>query len=231
VAFTAISLFMLLRVPLDQLGDMVAHVQETKVSIDRVEEFLMEEETEKYEQLGDDNIDENGKKVIGFRNATFIWGGKDAVAEDGTLAFRLLDLNIDFQIGKLNVIAGPTGSGKTSMLMALLGEMTLMSGKVYLPGGRSREDVKPDPATGLADTVAYVAQAAWLVNANIKENILFSAPYDEQRYKDVIVACALERDLEILDNGDETLVGEKGITLSGGQKQRISLARAVYSNS
>ncbi|KAF3056550.1 ATP-dependent bile acid permease [Daldinia childiae] len=231
IAFTAISLFMLLRVPLDQLGDMIAHVQEAKVSVDRVDEFLNEDETDKYRQLGPDNVDENGNKVIGFRNATFIWGGKDAVASDGSMAFRLLDLDIDFRIGKLNIIAGPTGSGKTSMLMALLGEMTLTEGNIYLPGGRSREDVRPDPATGLTETCAYVAQTAWLVNANIKENILFSAPYDEKRYKDVLVACALERDLEILDNGDETLVGENGITLSGGQKQRISLARAVYSNS
>lgn len=231
VAFTAISLFMLLRIPLDQLGDMIAHVQEAKVSVDRVEEFLNEDETEKYEQLGEDNVDENGQRVIGFRDAAFIWGGKDAIAADGSMAFRLLDININFKIGKLNIVAGPTGSGKTSLLMALLGEMTKTKGKVYLPGGRSREDVRPDPETGLTETCAYVAQTAWLVNANIKENILFSAPYDEKRYKDVLVACALERDLEILDNGDETLVGENGITLSGGQKQRISLARAVYSNS
>ncbi|KAK4193051.1 ATP-dependent bile acid permease [Podospora australis] len=231
VAFTAISLFMLLRYPLDQLGDMIAHVQESRVSIDRIEEFLSEEETEKFEQLGTDNIDENGKQVIGFRDATFIWGSKTSVAEDGTMAFRLMDLDVDFKVGKLNVITGPTGSGKTSLLMALLGEMTIIKGRVYLPGGRSREDVRPDPETGLAETCAYVAQQAWLVNASIKDNILFSAPYDEKRYHDVIVACALEHDLEILDNGDETLVGEKGITLSGGQKQRISLARAVYSNS
>ncbi|CAK7266275.1 Transporter of the ATP-binding cassette (ABC) [Sporothrix epigloea] len=234
VAFTAISLFMLLRYPLDQLGDMIAHVQESQVSIDRIEEFLSEEETEKFDQLGVDNIDEaTGEHVIGFRkNASFIWGGKDVVAEDGTMAFRLLDLNLDFQIGKLNIITGPTGSGKTSLLMALLGEMTNLNGKVYFPGGRSREDVRPDPETNLAETCAYVAQQAWLVNASIKENILFSSRFDEQRYRDVIVACALERDLhETLDNGDETLVGEKGITLSGGQKQRISLARALYSNS
>lgn len=232
VAFTAISLFMLLRYPLDQLGDMIAHVQEAQVSIDRVDEFLSEEETEKFEQLGTSNIDENGQEVIGFRdNATFIWGGRDVISDDGSMAFRLMDLNVDFKIGELNVITGPTGSGKTSLLMALLGEMTIMKGRVYLPGGRSREDVRVDPETGLADTCAYVAQQAWLVNGSIKENILFSAPFDEQRYKDVIVVCALERDLEILDNGDETLVGEKGITLSGGQKQRISLARAVYSNS
>jgi len=231
VAFTAISLFLLLRVPLDQLGDMIAHVQEAKVSIDRVEEFLNEDETEKYEQLGEDNVDENGNKVIGFRDATFIWGDKDAVSADGSMAFRLLDLNVDFKIGKLNLISGPTGSGKTSMLMALLGEMSKIKGNVYLPGGRSREDVRADPDTGLSETCAYVAQSAWLVNANIKDNILFSAPFDPKRYRDVIVACALERDLEILDEGDETLVGENGITLSGGQKQRISLARAVYSNS
>ncbi|KAH6850602.1 hypothetical protein B0I37DRAFT_117336 [Chaetomium sp. MPI-CAGE-AT-0009] len=231
VAFTAISLFMLLRYPLDQLGDMIAHVQESRVSIDRIEEFLSEEETEKFAQLGVDNVDETGKRVIGFRNATFVWGSKTTVADDGSMAFRLLDLDLDFKLGKLNVITGPTGCGKTSMLMALLGEMTIMKGRVFLPGGRSREDVRPDPETGLAETCAYVAQQAWLVNASIKDNILFSAPLDEQRYRDVIVACALERDLEILDNGDETLVGEKGITLSGGQKQRISLARAVYSNS
>jgi ABC-type multidrug transport system fused ATPase/permease subunit len=232
VAFTAISLFMLLRYPLDQLGDMIAHVQEAQVSIDRVEEFLSEEETEKFEQLGENNLDENGQEVIGFRdNATFIWGGRDVVSDDGSMAFRLMDVNIDFKIGELNVITGPTGSGKTSLLMALLGEMTIMKGRVFLPGGRSREDVRVEPETGLADTCAYVAQQAWLVNGSIKENILFSAPYDEKRYRDVIVVCALERDLEILDNGDETLVGEKGITLSGGQKQRISLARAVYSNS
>ncbi|KAK0635814.1 hypothetical protein B0T17DRAFT_624801 [Bombardia bombarda] len=231
VAFTAISLFMLLRYPLDQLGDMIAHVQESKVSIDRIQEFLSEEETEKFEQLGRENIDETGQRVIGFRDATFIWGSKTTTTEDGSMAFRLLDLDVDFKIGKLNVITGPTGSGKTSMLMALLGEMTIMKGRVFLPGGRSREEVRPDPETGLAETCAYVAQQAWLVNASIKDNILFSAPFEEQRYKDVIVACALERDLEILDNGDETLVGEKGITLSGGQKQRISLARAIYSNS
>lgn len=231
IAFTAISLFSILRVPLDQLGDMIAHVQESKVSVDRVEEFLNEEETEKYDQLRDDNIDDEGNKIIGFKDATFSWGGKEASEEDVSTAFRLMDLDIRFEIGNLNIIAGPTGSGKTSLLMALLGEMTLIKGKVFLPGGYSREDAQPNPETGLTETVAYCAQQAWLVNANIKENILFAAPFDEKRYKDVIVACALERDLEILDAGDETLVGEKGITLSGGQKQRISLARALYSNS
>lgn len=232
IAFTAISLFSILRVPLDQLGDMIAHVLESKVSVDRVEEFLNEDETEKYEQLNHNSLDADGAPMIGFENATFSWGGKETSGEDISEAFRLMNLNIKFRVGQLNIIAGPTGSGKTSLLMALMGEMTCINGKVSLPGGgQSREDIPIDPETALTESVAYCAQQAWLVNADIKENILFAAPFDEKRYKDVIVACALERDLEILDAGDKTLVGEKGVTLSGGQKQRISLARALYSNS
>ncbi|KAG9239368.1 hypothetical protein BJ875DRAFT_491652 [Amylocarpus encephaloides] len=232
IAFTAISLFSILRVPLDQLGDMIAHVLESKVSVDRVEEFLNEEETEKYEQLSQTLNDDDGNAMIGFQGATLSWGGKESSTEVISEAFRLIDLNIKFEVGHLNIIAGPTGSGKTSLLMALMGEMTCIGGKVSLPGGgRSREDISPDPDTNMTESVAYCAQQAWLVNADIKENILFAAPLDEKRYRDTIVACALERDLEILDNGDKTLVGEKGVTLSGGQKQRISLARALYSNS
>lgn len=140
-------------------------------------------------------------------------------------------MNVEFVPGKLNIIAGPTGSGKTSMLMALLGEMTSLKGRVFLPGSHSREDLRPDPVTGLTQSVAYCAQQAWLVNDTIKANILFASPYDEKRYHDVLIACSLGRDLEIFEAGDETEVGEKGITLSGGQKQRISLARALYSNS
>ncbi|KAG9592924.1 bile acid-transporting ATPase, partial [Aureobasidium melanogenum] len=98
------------------------------------------------------------------------------------------------------------------------------------PGGQSREDLKADADTGLVESVAYCAQQAWLVNGTIKENIVFASPWNPRRYKDVIVACSLQRDLEILDGGDQTLVGEKGVTLSGGQKQRISLARALYCN-
>ncbi|POS85266.1 hypothetical protein EPUL_004100, partial [Erysiphe pulchra] len=229
IAFTAISLFNILRVPLDQLGDMIAHVLESKVSVDRVEEFLNEEETEKYKQLGHENLDENGEKMIGFKNVSVTWGFK--VDKEVDPSFRLINLNIKFIIGALNIIAGPTGSGKTSLLMALLGEMKLVEGEIFLPGGSSREDVRPDPRTGLTETVAYCAQQAWLVNASIKENILFATPYNKKRYEDVIYACALERDLQVLGDGDQTLVGEKGITLSGGQKQRISLARALYSNS
>ncbi|TQS35541.1 hypothetical protein Golomagni_04038 [Golovinomyces magnicellulatus] len=231
VAFTAISLFNILRVPLDQLGDMIAHVLESKVSVDRVERFLNEEETEKYNQLRPSNSDEIRNDIIGFKGATVSWAREGIDGEEAARGFRLMDLDIKFEIGMLNIIVGPTGSGKTSLLMALLGEMTLLKGEVFLPGGYSREDIRPDPRTGLTDSVAFCAQQAWLVNTTIRDNILFAAEYDEKRYENVIAACALERDLKILDAGDQTLVGEKGIALSGGQKQRISLARALYSNS
>jgi ABC-type multidrug transport system fused ATPase/permease subunit len=229
VAFTALSLFQILRIPLDQLADMVAHVQESKVSVDRIEEYLSEPETDKYNQLVTRKKDGNGEPLIGFEHATFSWGGKDMTDKTAAEAFKLMDLDLKFRVGQLNVVAGPTGSGKTSLLMGLLGEMTKLKGDVYLPGGRSREDIRSDPETGLTESVAYCAQQAWLVNGTVKENIVFASDFDQKRYDDVIVACSLKRDLEILDGGDETLVGEKGVTLSGGQKQRISLARALYS--
>lgn len=231
VAFTALSLFSILRIPLDQLADMIAHVQECKVSVDRVEEFLNEEETEKYTQLSTNGKTESGSTMIGFEKATLTWGSRDTAESGETKAFRMIDLSINFSIGKLNLVVGPTGAGKTSLLMALLGEMTLVQGSVYLPGGRSKVDLVEDPETGLTESVAYCAQQAWLVNDTIKQNILFASPPDESRYRAVIAACALGRDLEILDAGDQTLVGEKGIALSGGQKQRISLARALYCSS
>ena len=229
VAFTALSLFQILRIPLDQLADMVAHVQESKVSVDRIEEYLLEPETDKYSQLITEKKDEVGEPIIGFENGTFSWGGTDMADQASADAFKLMDLNLNFRVGKLNVVVGPTGSGKTSLLMGLLGEMTKLKGDVYLPGGASREDLAPDPDTGLTESIAYCAQQAWLVNGTVKDNIVFASDWDQKRYDDVIDACSLKRDLEILDAGDQTVVGEKGVALSGGQKQRISLARALYS--
>lgn len=161
IAFTALSLFNVLRVPLDQLADMVTNVLQTKVSIDRVEEFLNEEETEKYLQLRSVEDEDPDAPSIGFRDATFTWGSKKQIKNKGMgSAFQLQDLNITFEPEALNIIAGPTGSGKTSLLMALLGEMTHIGGSVHLPGAHSREELAADPETGLTESVAYCAQQA-----------------------------------------------------------------------
>ncbi|ODV98301.1 hypothetical protein PACTADRAFT_48088 [Pachysolen tannophilus NRRL Y-2460] len=222
IAFTSLSLFNLLRSPLDELANMLSFVIQSKVSMDRVQNFLDEEDTTKYEQLSHPRTANSPE--IGFENATFSWN------KTHSGDFKLRDLNIAFKKGKLNVIIGPTGSGKTSLLLALLGEMELLEGNVYLPGVEPRDELKVDPSTGLAEAVAYCSQAAWLLNDTIRNNIIFAAPFDQERYDSVVKACGLVRDFEILEGGDNTEIGEKGITLSGGQKQRVSLARALYSN-
>ena len=222
VAFTALSLFTLLRSPLDQLADMTSFVIQSKVSLDRVADFLDEAETSKYDQLAQEKGPNSPE--IGFEKATLSW---NALSKSD---FKLRDLNITFKPGKLNVIIGPTGAGKTSLLLALLGEMDLLGGKVFLPGIIPRDDVIPDE-NGLTESVAYCSQSAWLLNDTIRGNITFGSPFNQTRYDEVIEACGLTRDLQILSAGDQTEVGEKGITLSGGQKQRVSLARALYSNS
>ncbi|KAJ3814087.1 hypothetical protein F5876DRAFT_86666 [Lentinula aff. lateritia] len=127
-----------------------------------------------------------------------------------------------FQRNTINLIVGSTGSGKTSMLMALLGEMH------FIPrnSGIHQSWFNLPRERG----VAYAAQESWVQNATIKENIIFDSPFEATRYRQVLYQCALEKDLELFQAGDETEVGEKGLTLSGGQKARVTLARAIYSS-
>lgn len=229
IAFTSLALFNIMRSPMDMLTDMLNSCLQGKVSIDRIEEFLKEAETSKYEQLENTARGPNSP-VVGFENATFSWMSSNETVNMES-DFKLRDINVAFKVGELNVVVGPTGSGKSSLLMALLGEMELTEGRVFLPSARNRLNVFPDTRTGYAETVAYCAQQAWLLNDTIRNNIIFASEFNEARYNAVIDACSLRRDLQILDAGDATEIGEKGITLSGGQKQRVSLARAIYSNS
>ncbi|CAO1637053.1 unnamed protein product [Jaminaea pallidilutea] len=152
-------------------------------------------------------------------------GDHDEDEDDHAQPFRLTGITFTPPAGKLCLVTGPTGSGKTALLSALLGEMELLSGKSHMT-----KDPRIDPRTGLSQTIAYCAQLPWLQHASIRANILFGAPLEQVRYDAVLDACALRPDLEILD-GDGTEIGEKGVSLSGGQQARVALARAVYSRS
>ncbi|KAJ7508941.1 hypothetical protein B0H11DRAFT_2169002 [Mycena galericulata] len=148
----------------------------------------------------------------------------DSASESQNNKFELRDISVLFPEGKLSVITGPTASGKTALLMAILGEMTL------LPGGRiiMAKNLSQIDEHGNMHGISYAAQSPWLRHQSIKDNILFGYPYDEARYKQVIECCALQPDLDMLEDGDATEIGARGVNLSGGQKARVALARAVY---
>lgn len=220
IVFTGITLFERLRFPLSVLPDILMDLVSARVSLRRINSFLDEDEvphTSNFEGLDEAHVphrdisDEDSKK-IGFNNATFKWHTDtthgETANEDAVTSFFLRDLDVMFPLGELSIVCGSTGSGKTSLLLALLGEMDLEAGNVYLPRS-SGDNESMDPNTLSECGVAYVAQTAWLQHQSLRENILFGLPYDEERYKKVIFACALQRDLEILDDGDQTEIGEQ----------------------
>ncbi|KAJ3032206.1 hypothetical protein HDV00_007963 [Rhizophlyctis rosea] len=224
--FTALAIFNnVLRYPLFTLPKLAIAWMEARVSLGRVEEYLGVRELERFdvaeESMGRmDGVD--GK--VGFRDATFQYHSRgDGV---GTMGGVIRDLTLEFPNGGLTLIVGPIAAGKSSLLLALLGEMQRLQGIQYgLQPSASASNIE-NHRTG----VAYVSQQAWLQNATIRENILFGSHFDQARYTQVIKACALLPDLELFPAADGTEIGERGITLSGGQRQRVALARAAYSN-
>ena len=121
------------------------------------------------------------------------------------------DINFDCKPKEILVIVGEVGSGKSSILLSILGELFIKHGSISVKGRYS-----------------YSSQEAWTFAGTVKENILFNCSFDEKKYKEVIRVCALERDLTLFPLGDQTIVGERGVALSGGQRARINLARALY---
>ena len=203
------------------------------VSFKRIDKFLNEEEELEDTQIPSSSpheVSNTGNSMVGYKNATLSWLKPESRSDNG---FRLSNLDIECTPGGLTVVSGPVGSGKTSFLLGLLGEMRLLEGEIYLPRDHG---------------VAYVSQTPWLQNATIRDNVLFGSEFDEGRYNAVIDACALAADIQMFEMGDATEVGERGmvlfqliyfgvlmcsymlgVTLSGGQKARLALARAVYS--
>ncbi|KAE8784372.1 ABC transporter C family member 9 [Hordeum vulgare] len=176
--------------------------EEGKVSADRVAQYLQEEE------LKCDAITEVPRSDTDY----------DVEIDHGAFSWELentsptiTDVNLKVKRGVKVAICGMVGSGKSSLLSCILGEMPRLAGAVRVSGSR-----------------AYVPQTAWILSGNIRDNILFGNPYDKEKYQKIIQACALTKDLELFANGDLTEIGERGINMSGGQKQRIQIARSVY---
>ncbi|KAI0639291.1 multidrug resistance-associated ABC transporter [Trametes polyzona] len=174
---------------------------------------------------GTNGTDANGSSDAGPSDdtSTIADSASTLAVNTGDHHFELKDITVMFPEGKLTVVTGPTASGKTALLMALLGELTTLEGRIVMSKNASKVD-----ENGLSHTISYAAQSPWLRHQSIKDNILFGYPYDEERYKAVVECCALKPDLAILEDGDATEIGARGVSLSGGQKARVALARAVY---
>ncbi|KAK9957353.1 hypothetical protein ABG768_011605 [Culter alburnus] len=200
-AFVSLALFNILRFPLNMLPMVISSMVQASVSMKRLRVFLS------HEELDEDSVERpaitGSPDCIRIVDGAFSWSKDDPPT--------LKRINVCIPEGALVAVVGHVGSGKSSLLSALLGEMQKQEGNVSIKG-----------------SVAYVPQQAWIQNATLKDNILFGRESKDSWYQKVVEACALLPDLEILPGGDSTEIGEKGVNLSGGQKQRVSVARAVY---
>ena len=200
----SIALFNLLTFPLAVLPMVITSIVEASVAVGRLTAFLTAEELQPDAVIVKPSPSQLGEETVIIRDATFSWNRY----EDKNV---LKDIDYTGYKGELSCIVGRVGSGKTSLLQSLLGDLWKVKGTVEVRG-----------------TVAYASQQTWILNATVKENIIFGYRYDSEFYEKTIKACALLDDFSQLPDGDETVVGERGISLSGGQKARVALARAVY---
>nr|CAG8546500.1 7537_t:CDS:10 [Entrophospora candida] len=207
VVFVALTLFNLLQFPLSVFPSVISSTVEASVALNRMENFLKADELDPKAVIRTKQFDAssgNRVEMVSVKNGIFSWSKVlDPVLEN-------IDLSV--KIGELCAIVGRVGSGKTSLLSALLGETEKVNGEVVVRG-----------------SVAYVPQSAWIMNATLRDNITFGYKYEPDFYDEVIESCSLKSDIAILPGGDLTEIGERGINLSGGQKARVALARAVYS--
>ncbi|XP_033742886.1 multidrug resistance-associated protein 5-like [Pecten maximus] len=230
-AFALAATMEYLRVLLTSVPFATRMYGESKIAMRRIKKFLLRDEyTPPSNQVKDDtNAVEIQDGVFQWEDLTDLLTDKDEKKKkpkkeeknaltssrtESTASFNLDDIQFNVKKGHLIGICGSVGSGKSSLISAILGRMPKLTGHLAVDG-----------------SVAYAAQQAWIFNGTLRENVLFGQPYDSSWYKTVIFACGLEPDLDLLPNRDMTEIGERGINISGGQKQRLSLARAVYSKS
>ncbi|WVQ94366.1 hypothetical protein IAU59_001445 [Kwoniella sp. CBS 9459] len=201
--FTSLAFFNLLRQPLMFLPRALSSLTDAQNAIERLTETMDTKHV----------IDPSLPVAVRVDKATFAWStpAGDVNSEKLNESFSIRNLELDIERGQIIGIIGPVGSGKSSLLQGLIGEMSISSGSVTF-GGK----------------LAYCQQNAWIQNASLRDNITFGQAWDEDRYWEAISDSSLIPDLELLADGDLTEIGEKGINLSGGQKQRVNIARALY---
>ncbi|GJJ71293.1 ATP-binding cassette, subfamily C (CFTR/MRP), member 1 [Entomortierella parvispora] len=208
VVFTSIALFNLLQFPLGMFANVISSCIEAYVAIGRVQKFLLSVEVDPTAITVEDPSQFTGRDALDkyaliLSDATYTWHRNSASA--------VSDINLMLQKDCLLSVIGRVGSGKSSLIAALCGDLERVSGSIRVRG-----------------SVAFVPQQAWIMNDTLRNNILFGNRYDPVFYQKTIEACCLQPDFDMLLGGDATEIGERGINLSGGQKARISLARAVY---
>ena len=209
--FTAIAFFNLLRQPLQFIPLMISAISKGKTSLWRIKAYLEAIEKEQPNYI----VAESSNDVcISLNNLMSGWNEiNGSVCEDNDDDAVLKNININIDGPGLYGIIGKVGSGKSTLLSTILRDATVYNGKLKVNG-----------------TVAYAPQQAWIMNATIRDNILFGETYNKMKYNQVLDACGLLIDINTFPAGDETEIGEKGVNLSGGQKQRLALARCAYSS-
>ncbi|CAN6675011.1 metal resistance protein Ycf1p [Trichomonascus vanleenenianus] len=202
IVFPAMALFNMMTGPISEIPRFITTFVDSGVSFSRVRDFLVSDEIQENAVTRLPAVPE-GEESISLKDVTMRWDKYgDAIFEN---------FNLSVNHGQLCCIVGKVGTGKTSLMRSLLGDLYKDTGEITVKG-----------------SLAYVSQDPWLMNASVKENIIFGGKFDPEYYYKTIDACALSPDLDVLPDGDDTEIGERGVSLSGGQKARLSLARAVY---
>ncbi|KAG2526976.1 hypothetical protein JM18_003048 [Phytophthora kernoviae] len=234
-AFTLVAVINVSRQGVNAFPLGIADLSQTAVACHRIDEFLASDELEAADSGDVSNqsrvlrngieFESSPRGTITVENAQFCWSTSNASLNhhsgetsnydvSATKCFTLQGINLHIDAGSLVMVVGAVGSGKSSLLQALLGEMQGTGGNMAVRGD-----------------ISYVSQEAWIRNATLRDNIVFESEYNSEHYDKVLEAAQLAPDLAVLPSGDRTEIGERGINLSGGQKARVSVARALYNKS
>ncbi|PIA42824.1 hypothetical protein AQUCO_02000341v1 [Aquilegia coerulea] len=202
--FTILATLRSMAEPVRMIPEALSMMIQVKVSLNRLGNFLLDDEL-KEENVRKESLPTSGISVR-ISSGVFCWS-KDMTSP----TVKAIDLEV--RRGQKIAVCGPVGAGKSSLLYAILGEISKIAGHIEVFG-----------------SIAYVSQTAWIQSGTLRDNILYGKPMDNTKYEKAIKACALDKDIDSFSHGDLTEIGQRGINMSGGQKQRIQLARAVYND-